>query len=202
MNILLVYVFILFNVSQYQCETPSCKTNCTTIEECWHEALAYRSSELIEQLFSFSSLSVHIDTFQRHHPGELNDSILLVDNALENHLLNESIVSKLNINLFQATKQLLIDLCTNLTLKPIETVEALPTLMCSLSTCSSDLRNFMVLFIISILIASLVLLICIVQLFQTYRRVYPAKKIPLLAPSTNQLSIDNSTVNLNSSGVS
>ncbi|CAF2863916.1 unnamed protein product [Rotaria sp. Silwood2] len=110
MNILLFCLFILLSVSQYKCETPSCKTNCTTIEECWREALAYRSSELIEQLFSFSSLSVYVDTFQRHHSNELNDSILFVDKALENHLSNESIDGDLNINLFRTTKQLLIDL--------------------------------------------------------------------------------------------
>lgn len=33
-----------------------------------------------------------------------------IDSALENHLLNESIDAKLSINLFQETRQLLIDL--------------------------------------------------------------------------------------------
>jgi len=47
------------------------RTNCTVAEKCWHEALAYRSSELIEQLFSFSSLSIHVDTYQRHHTNEV-----------------------------------------------------------------------------------------------------------------------------------
>jgi hypothetical protein len=47
------------------------RTNCTVAEECWQEALAYRSSELIEQLFSFSSLSVYVDTYQRHHTNEV-----------------------------------------------------------------------------------------------------------------------------------
>jgi hypothetical protein len=47
------------------------RTNCTTFEECWDEALAYRSSELIEQLFSISSLSVHVDTYQRQHFSEV-----------------------------------------------------------------------------------------------------------------------------------
>ncbi len=47
------------------------RTNCTVAEECWHKALAYRSSELIEQLFSFSSLSIHVDTYQRHHTNEV-----------------------------------------------------------------------------------------------------------------------------------
>ncbi len=40
-------------------------------DKCWHEALIYRSSELIQQLFSFSSLSVHVDAYQRHHPNEV-----------------------------------------------------------------------------------------------------------------------------------
>jgi hypothetical protein len=47
------------------------RTNCTMDDKCWHEALVYRSSELIQQLFSFSSLSVHIDAFQKHHPSEV-----------------------------------------------------------------------------------------------------------------------------------
>ncbi|CAF3407867.1 unnamed protein product [Rotaria sp. Silwood1] len=199
MNNLLFYLLILFNVSQYQCETASCRTNCTTSEECWREALVYRSSELIERLFSFSSLSLYIDTFQRRHSHELNDSILFVDNALENHLTNESIDSNLNINLFKTSKQLLIDLCTNLTSKPIETIDELPTLMCSLSTCSSSLTNFMILLIISILIASLILLICFVQSFQTYRRVRSSKIASPLVPASNPLAINNSSNNLHSS---
>ncbi len=88
MRISFIFLFIYFNISQLQCETPSCKcvlidfvslviqniclrSDCTTNEECWHDALAYRSSELIEQLFSFSSLSVHVDTYQRHHSSEV-----------------------------------------------------------------------------------------------------------------------------------
>jgi hypothetical protein len=88
MRISFIFLFIYFNISQLQCETPSCKcvlihffslviqniclrSNCTTDEACWRDALAYRSSELIEQLFSFSSLSVHVDTYQRHHSSEV-----------------------------------------------------------------------------------------------------------------------------------
>ncbi len=96
MHILFVFLFILFTTSLYQCETPSCKyiyifhslnsssienflsrTNCTTNEECWQDALTYRSAELIEQLFSFSSLSVYIDTYQQHHSHEVCIEILL-----------------------------------------------------------------------------------------------------------------------------
>ncbi|CAF0903369.1 unnamed protein product [Rotaria sp. Silwood1] len=194
-----VYFVCIISHSFLSTDIVCLRTNCTTSEECWREALVYRSSELIERLFSFSSLSLYIDTFQRRHSHELNDSILFVDNALENHLTNESIDSNLNINLFKTSKQLLIDLCTNLTSKPIETIDELPTLMCSLSTCSSSLTNFMILLIISILIASLILLICFVQSFQTYRRVRSSKIASPLVPASNPLAINNSSNNLHSS---
>ncbi len=88
MLILYIFLFILFNTSLHQCETPPCKydfisfnssfienflsrTNCTTNEECWQDALTYRSAELIEQIFSFSSLSVYIATFQQRHSDEV-----------------------------------------------------------------------------------------------------------------------------------
>jgi len=47
------------------------RTNCTTNEECWRKSLAYHSSELIEQIFSFSSLAVHVDNYQRSHSNEV-----------------------------------------------------------------------------------------------------------------------------------
>jgi hypothetical protein len=53
------------------------RTNCTTSEECWKESLAYRSSELIEQLFSFSSLSVYVARYQQLHPNEVCVEFLL-----------------------------------------------------------------------------------------------------------------------------
>jgi hypothetical protein len=61
----ILQVFIYFN------SNILLRTNCTTNEECWRDALAYRSWELIEEFVSFSSLSVHVDAFQREHPSEV-----------------------------------------------------------------------------------------------------------------------------------
>jgi hypothetical protein len=49
----------------------NCSNNGTIDNQCWREALKYRSSDLINQLFSFSSLSIYIDTFQQHHPKKV-----------------------------------------------------------------------------------------------------------------------------------
>ncbi len=49
----------------------NCSKNGTIDDQCWHDALVYRSSELIERIFSFSSLSVYVDAYQRHHPNEV-----------------------------------------------------------------------------------------------------------------------------------
>jgi hypothetical protein len=49
----------------------NCSKNGTIDDKCWHDALVYRSSELIERIFSFSSLSVYVDAYQRHHSGEV-----------------------------------------------------------------------------------------------------------------------------------
>lgn len=49
----------------------NCSKNGTVNDECWRDALIYRSSELVERLFSFASLSVYVDSFQRSHPDEV-----------------------------------------------------------------------------------------------------------------------------------
>ena len=49
----------------------NCSINNTRDEKCWHDALNYRSFELIERLFSFSSLSVYVNAYQRYHPDEV-----------------------------------------------------------------------------------------------------------------------------------
>ena len=50
------------------------RTNCSTDEQCWQDALAYHSAELVEQLFSFSSLAVHMEKFQQSHSSEVRVS--------------------------------------------------------------------------------------------------------------------------------
>jgi hypothetical protein len=49
----------------------NCSNNGTINDQCWRDALAYRSSEFIGRLFSFSSLSVYVDAYQRYHPSEV-----------------------------------------------------------------------------------------------------------------------------------
>ncbi|CAF1357496.1 unnamed protein product [Adineta steineri] len=200
MKTFIIFCIIVFNISQYKFESLPCRTNCSnngTIDnECWREALAYRSSELIKQMFSFASLSVHVDTFQRYHPHEFNDSIKLIDESLEKHLINESSDSHLNINLFTETKQILVNFCRNLTTTQVESVDKIPSLSCSLYTCSSEVLNHLVLLIITAILAGLILIVCMVQFIQMRRRLPSLITIqhantPLISPdSTNQTSIN------------
>ncbi|CAF3292023.1 unnamed protein product [Rotaria socialis] len=177
MKYLVIFLTLFLSISKYQCEYASCRTNCSTNgtfdDECWRQALTYQSAELVERLFSFSSLSVHVDTFQRKHSSQLNDSIKFIDTALNNHLLNESKDAKLNMNLFTETKQILINFCRNLTSQPVTDVRQIPSLVCSAHSCSGDIRNYVVLFIISIAICSVTLIICIVQSIKIRRRRNP-----------------------------
>ncbi|CAF3666983.1 unnamed protein product [Rotaria sp. Silwood1] len=191
MKTIFIYLIILLYISKYCCEYLSCRTNCSyngTIDnECWRQALNYRSSELIQRIFSFSSLSVYIDSFQRNHSKELNNSIEFIDESFENNLLNETLNVKLNISLFIETKQILLNFCQNLILNATKSPRELPSLSCATSTCSTDIRNYMVLFIISIAIASLVLIICIVQSIQA------RKSKPIVIVQHNDLLINSSS---------
>ncbi|CAF1290126.1 unnamed protein product [Rotaria sordida] len=178
MQTFIIFLIIFLHISKYCCEYSSCRTNCShngtdDDNECWRQALVYRSSELIQRVFSFSSLSVYVDTFQRHHSKELNDTIKFIDQSLEDNLLNESFDAKLNISLFTETKQILLNFSQNLTSIPIKSPNQFPSLSCTMFTCSSDIRNYMVLFIISSAVASLTLIICIVQSIQTRRKSNP-----------------------------
>lgn len=49
----------------------NCSVNGTSDNDCWRQSLAYRSADLVQRLFSFSSLAVHVDTYQRKHPREV-----------------------------------------------------------------------------------------------------------------------------------
>ncbi|CAF1564391.1 unnamed protein product [Adineta ricciae] len=141
-------LIFLLRISQYQFQSLSCRTNCSD-DQCWREALTYRSSELVEQLFSFGSLTVHVDTFLRKHPDELNDTMKFLDEPLQNYLVNESKDSHLPIDLFTATKQHLVNACQNLTLTAIKDISELPSLTCSTRTCAGDILNYTVLFIVA-----------------------------------------------------
>ncbi|CAM2718632.1 unnamed protein product [Rotaria socialis] len=141
---LVIFLTLFLSISKYQCEYASCRTNCSTNgtfdDECWRQALTYQSAELVERLFSFSSLSVHVDTFQRKHSSQLNDSIKFIDTALNNHLLNESKDAKLNMNLFTETKQILINFCRNLTSQPVTDVRQIPSLYCYMQCDTNHLH--------------------------------------------------------------
>ncbi|CAF4502934.1 unnamed protein product, partial [Rotaria magnacalcarata] len=169
-------------------------TNCTNNEECWREALAYRSSELIEQLFSFSSLVVHVDTFQREHSSELNSSIGFINRTLESYLSAESTANNLTMDLLKTSKELLIDHCVNLTVEPIESMTQMPSLTCTPSSCAGNKLSFKVILIITILITSLMLVICIVQFFQTYKRAKASKPFSPRLATSNSTSINNTSV--------
>ncbi|CAF3346864.1 unnamed protein product [Rotaria socialis] len=194
MDIVVVCLFALLSASRYPCLATSCKTNCTNNEECWREALAYRSSELIKQLFSFSSLAVHVDTFQREHSSELNNSIAFINRTLENYLSAESTANNLTMDLFKTAKKLLIDHCANLTVKPIESIKEMPSLTCTPSSCFGNKLSFKVILIITILITSLMLVICTVQFFQTYKRTKASKSVSPRLATSNSTSINNTTV--------
>lgn len=45
--------------------------NGTIDDQCWRDALIYRSSEIVERLFSFASLSVYVEAFRGYHPNEV-----------------------------------------------------------------------------------------------------------------------------------
>jgi len=52
------------------------RTNCSiNDEQCWQQALIYRSAELVDRLFQFSSLSVYLNSFQSFHPNSSNVSV-------------------------------------------------------------------------------------------------------------------------------
>ncbi len=57
-------------ISMVICRT-NCSNNGTADEQCWREALTYRSSELVDQLFSFGSLSVYVNSFKYYHENEV-----------------------------------------------------------------------------------------------------------------------------------
>lgn len=139
---------------------------------------------------------------------QFNDSIEFIDKSLESHLSNESIDAHLNKTLFTEAKDLLLKFvctnnslisnskfyfqCRNLTSTPVESVDKFPPLSCSISTCSSDILNYLVLFIISIITSSLVLIICIVHSFQTRRKSITTQQSGRLI---NSLSTTNTSVN-------
>ncbi|UJR22286.1 hypothetical protein I4U23_025344 [Adineta vaga] len=199
MNSLFKLLIIFLNISQYQFQSLSCRTNCTqdgiVDDQCWREALMYRSSELVEQLFSFGSLTVHVDTFRREHPNEFNDTMKFLDESLQNHLVNESKESRLTIDLFTETKQHLINYCQNLTLTKIVDITELPSLICSTRTCAGDILNYTVLFIIATILSGLILIICIVQFLQTRRQTSSMITIQHTTPLLNSLSNTNSILN-------
>jgi len=60
--------------------------------------------------------------------------------------------------------------CTNLVATEIETIEELPPLICSSETCASKLMNSLTLFVISVLTASIVFLLCMGQSYGIYRK--------------------------------
>jgi len=72
----------------------------------------------------------------------------------------------------------------------------MPSLVCSLSTCSSEKMNLMVLFIITILIASFILLMVIIQSFKTHRQVKRSKIFQQPISFVNQYASDNPSINL------
>ncbi|CAF3295686.1 unnamed protein product [Rotaria sp. Silwood2] len=90
------------------------------------------------------------------------------------------------MSLFTETKQILLNFCQNLTLNATKSNWELPSLSCTMSTCSSDIRNYVVLFIISIAIASLVLIICVTQSIQARR-----KSNPIVIVQHNDLLINS-----------
>ncbi|UJR26822.1 hypothetical protein I4U23_008135 [Adineta vaga] len=196
MHIIFLFLVIVSAVSQYQCDILSCRTDCSTNYPCWKETLAYHSSEIVHQLFSFGNLAVYVDNFQRNHESEVskgeNDShIELIEKALENHLSNEVNASNLPLSLFEETKLLIFNYCTDLTLTEIESVEDLPLLQCSQSTCSSDTMNLMVLFIISVLIGGFVVIMFIVESCQILHQRKIAKTFMGSARSPDVYKINN-----------
>ena len=56
--------------------------NGTTDDQCWRDALNYRSSELVERLFSFASLSVYVELFREYHPSEVCSAENLIQHPL------------------------------------------------------------------------------------------------------------------------
>jgi hypothetical protein len=199
MRLFSIILIIFFHPSKTHSEQLSCRTNCsnngTADEQCWREALTYRSSELVDQLFSFGSLSVYVNSFKYHHENEINNTIEFLDQSLENHLINESNDAHLNKSLFTEAKDLLLQLCQNLTTTQVKTVREFPSLSCSTTTCVSDIFNYMVLFIISIILSSLILLICAIQLFQTRRKTTSLVPVQQNAPFLqNSHSTTNTSV--------
>ena len=61
----------LLVISICQGEASTCRTSCSADSACWRTALAYRSSQLVEQLFSFSSLAVRLRTVQEDHSDQV-----------------------------------------------------------------------------------------------------------------------------------
>jgi hypothetical protein len=49
----------------------NCSSNGTMDDQCWREALIYRSSELVDRLFSFGSLSIYVNSFKHYHENEV-----------------------------------------------------------------------------------------------------------------------------------
>ncbi|CAF0770180.1 unnamed protein product [Adineta ricciae] len=192
MKLFYALLIFLLNISQYQFQSLPCRTNCSD-DQCWREALTYRSSELVEQLFSFGSLTIHVDTFLREHPDELNDTMKFLDEPLQNYLVNESKDSHLPVDLFSATKQRLINACRNLTLTAIKDISELPSLACSTRTCAGDILNYTVLFIVATTLATLILIICVVQLVKTRRQSSSLVTVQRPGPLLNHLSTTHDT---------
>ena len=60
------------------------RTNCSTDKTCWRAALTYQTSELVERLFSFGSLAVHVSTFQQAHSDEVGHKTFMLAVSLCN----------------------------------------------------------------------------------------------------------------------
>ena len=67
----LCYRMYSFSSRLYHIRLVIFRTNCSTDHQCWLDALTYHSSELAHQIFSFGSLAVYVDTFQRNHESEV-----------------------------------------------------------------------------------------------------------------------------------
>lgn len=135
----LCYRMFPFSYRLYEIHVVIFRTNCSTDHQCWQDALTYHSSELVHQLFSFGSLAVYVDTFQRNHESEVchmhrtltyfsllflqvssansngnsSEHIALIEKALEDHLLNEANATNIPSNLFEQTKTLLFGFVRN-----------------------------------------------------------------------------------------
>ena len=221
--------------SRLRCFRTNCSTNGTSVDEsCWRAALTYRTSELVAQLFSFSSLSVHVDTFRKDHEHQvchhrscsfrISESAFWMDLDQRQYQIHRTSIGWsfdepitrcstrsstlwscqattfdsrkwffsiwLSLHLYRCSFQ-----CQNLTSTPIETIDQLPPLSCSVATCASDTLNYLILFIISTLFSGLVLIICVVQSYQARRQSRIPVAIHAEGPLISSLSTTHTSVN-------